>query len=55
MERTSLSVYAPLKWEGILDAVNRLSVDVAECQSTVRKDAGRGESEGCMVQENRLY
>ena len=26
----SLSVYSPVKWEGILDAVNRLPVGVAE-------------------------
>ena len=24
------SVYPPVKWEGILDAVNRLPVDIAE-------------------------
>ena len=35
-----LSVYPPVKWEGVLDAVNRLPVDVAESYSTVRKDTG---------------
>ena len=25
-----LSVYPPVKWEGIMDAVNRLPIDVAE-------------------------
>ena len=48
-------VYPPVKWEGIMDAVNRLPVDVAERYSSVRKDAGRDENEGCMVQESRLY
>ena len=29
-KRLRLSVYPPVKWEGIMDAVNRLPVDVAE-------------------------
>ena len=30
LSETDLSVYPPVKWEGIIDAVNRLPVDVAE-------------------------
>ena len=37
-----------------MDHVNRLPVDVAERSSTVRKDKGWGEGEGCMDQESRL-
>ena len=29
-----------MKWEGILEAVNRLPVNIAERWSTVRKDTG---------------
>ena len=29
-KRLRLSVYPPVKWVGIMDAVNRLPVDVAE-------------------------
>ena len=50
-----ISVYPPVESEGILVVVNRLPVDVAERQFTVRKDAGRDEREGCMIQESRLY
>ena len=44
-----------MKWEGILDAVNRLPVDVAERQSRVAQGTSWDESGGCMDQESRLY
>lgn len=38
----NLSVYPPMKWEGILDAVNRLLADVAERWSIVAQRNGLG-------------
>ena len=34
-----MSVYPPMKWEGIMVTFNRLLVDFAERLSAVRKDA----------------
>ena len=37
-----VSVYPPVEWKGILNAVNRPPMDVAECQSTVTQWHGLG-------------
>ena len=54
--QTDVSVYPPVKWEGILDAVNRLPVDVAERWSTVGQRHRLGmKVEGCIDQMELMY